>query len=43
MASGLLAAEEPAHDLPLSPAALGIGVFLLLVVLLLITFSFNRR
>jgi len=38
----IAAGEEKARDLPLEPWALGLGAFLLLVVLLAITLSFGK-
>ena len=39
---GVLAAEEVHNELPVDPLVMGVGVFLGLVALLLITMSFNR-
>ncbi len=38
----VLATEEPANELPAHPLVFGIGAFVVLVVLLLITLSFRR-
>jgi hypothetical protein len=41
-ATVLAVSEETARDLPLEPWAIGLGAFVLLVVLLAVTLSFGK-
>ena len=41
--TSLVAAEKVVHELPVPAVFFGLGAFALLVVLLLITYSFNKR